>query len=46
MDLIESYAEDLRFARRTTPRALLALLLGALAVFPWVAAEHLVFSRR
>ena len=43
MDLVESYAEDLRFARRPAARVLLGLLLAALAVFPWVAAEHLVF---
>src|SRR3990172_402174 len=43
MDLVESYREDLRFARRPAARVLLGLLLAALAVFPWVAAEHLVF---
>jgi len=43
VDLVESYAEDLRFARRPAARVLLGLLLAALAVFPWVAAEHLVF---
>src|SRR3970282_56182 len=43
MDLIESYREDLRFARKTSTRALLFLLLAALAVFPWVAPEYMVF---
>ena len=43
MDLVESYREDLAFARKPLTRALLAGLLGALAVFPWVAPEHLVF---
>ncbi|MBI4638931.1 MAG: branched-chain amino acid ABC transporter permease [Candidatus Rokubacteria bacterium] len=43
MDLVESYAEDLRFARKRVTRALLALLLVALAVFPWVAPEYMMF---
>src|SRR3990170_1718957 len=43
MDLVESYRQDLRFARKTTTRALLFLLLAALAVFPWVAPEYMVF---
>jgi branched-chain amino acid transport system permease protein len=43
VDLVESYREDLRFARRPVTRALLALLLAALAVFPWVAPDYMVF---
>jgi len=43
MDLIESYAQDLRFARRRITRALLGLLLAALAAVPWVAPDHVVF---
>jgi branched-chain amino acid transport system permease protein len=43
VDLVESYREDLRFARKRVTRALLALLLVALAAFPWVAPEYMVF---
>jgi branched-chain amino acid transport system permease protein len=43
MDLVESYREDLRFARRPVTRALLGLLLAALVVFPWLAPEYMVF---
>src|SRR6266545_2295101 len=43
MDLIESYREDLRFARKTSTQALLFLLLSAVAVVPWVAPESTVF---
>ncbi len=43
MDLVETYAEDLRFARRRITRVMLGLLLAALAIFPWVVPEHLVF---
>jgi len=43
MDLVESYAEDLRFARKRVTRALLGLLLLALAVFPLVAPDWMVF---
>ncbi|HXH82536.1 MAG TPA: branched-chain amino acid ABC transporter permease [Candidatus Tectomicrobia bacterium] len=43
MDLVESYAEELRFARRPTARALLAVFLAVLAVFPWVTPDHMVF---
>lgn len=43
MDLVESYREDLRFARRPITRALLGVLLLALAVFPWTAPEHALF---
>jgi branched-chain amino acid transport system permease protein len=43
MDLVESYREDLRFARRPLTRLLLALLLAVLAAFPWVAPDHMVF---
>ncbi len=43
MDLVESYAEDLRFARKPFTRALLGLLLAALAAFPWVAPDYMVF---
>jgi branched-chain amino acid transport system permease protein len=43
VDLVESYREDLRFARTPAARALLALLLAALAVFPWVAPDYMVF---
>jgi branched-chain amino acid transport system permease protein len=43
MDLVESYREDLRFARRPVARSLLGLLLAALAVFPWVVPEYAVF---
>jgi branched-chain amino acid transport system permease protein len=37
MDLVESYREDLRFARKPLGRALLVLLLIALALLPWWA---------
>ena len=43
MDLVESYKEDLGFARKRVTRALLALLLAAAAVFPWVAPDYMVF---
>jgi branched-chain amino acid transport system permease protein len=43
VDLIESYREDLRFARRPIARVLLGLLLAALLALPWVAPDHLVF---
>jgi branched-chain amino acid transport system permease protein len=43
MDLVESYSEDLRFARRGITRALLALLVAAVIIFPWVAPEYAVF---
>jgi branched-chain amino acid transport system permease protein len=43
MDLVESYAEDLRLARKPLARALLAALLGALVALPaWVEAAWLV----
>ncbi len=35
MDLVETYHEELRFARKPLARALLVLLLLALAVLPW-----------
>ena len=43
MDLIESYAQDLRFARRSITRILLGLLVAALIALPWVAPDHIVF---
>src|SRR3989337_2410256 len=43
MDLVESYAGDLRFARKRVTRALLGLLLLALAGFPLVAPDWMVF---
>jgi branched-chain amino acid transport system permease protein len=43
MDLVESYRQDLRFARKPVTRALLGLLLAALLVFPWLAPEYMVF---
>src|SRR3990170_596101 len=43
MDLVESYAGDLRFARKRVTRALLGLLLLALAVFPLMAPDWMVF---
>ena len=43
MDLVESYREDVRFARRPITRGLLALLLVALVLFPWVAPDYMVF---
>jgi branched-chain amino acid transport system permease protein len=43
MDLVESYAQDLGFARKRITRTLLALLLAALALFPWVAPDYMVF---
>jgi len=43
VDLIESYAQDLRFARRRITRALLGILLAALVALPWVAPDHIVF---
>jgi branched-chain amino acid transport system permease protein len=42
MDLVESYAEDLRFARRPSARVTLGLLLVALAVFPWLAPDYML----
>jgi branched-chain amino acid transport system permease protein len=44
VDLVESYRDDLKIARKPLPRALLALLVAALAVFPWLAPEWVVFS--
>src|SRR5512137_705888 len=35
MDLVETYREELRFARKPLGRTLLFLLLGALALLPW-----------
>ena len=35
MDLVESYREELRFARKPIGRTLLVLLLVALALLPW-----------
>jgi len=43
VDLVESYAQDLRFARKPFTRTLLALLLVGVAVFPWFAPEYMVF---
>jgi branched-chain amino acid transport system permease protein len=43
VDLVESYRDDVRFARKPITRLLLGLLLAALAVFPWVAPEYMVF---
>ena len=43
MDLIESYAQDLRFARRSITRVLLGLLVAALIALPWVVPDHVVF---
>jgi branched-chain amino acid transport system permease protein len=43
VDLIESYAQDLRFARRRITRTLLGILLAALVALPWVAPDHVVF---
>jgi branched-chain amino acid transport system permease protein len=43
MDLIESYREDLRFARRPISRVLLGLLLMAAIVFPWLAPDYMLF---
>ncbi|MBI2527693.1 MAG: branched-chain amino acid ABC transporter permease [Candidatus Rokubacteria bacterium] len=43
MDLVESYRQDVGFARKRITRALLALLLAAVAVFPWVAPDYMVF---
>jgi branched-chain amino acid transport system permease protein len=43
MDLVESYREDLRFARRRITRSLLGLLIVAVAVFPWLAPQYAVF---
>lgn len=43
MDLVESYREDLALCRTRSARALVGALVTALVVFPWVAAEHLIF---
>ena len=43
MDLVESYRQDLGFARKRITRALLALLLMTLLAFPWVAPDYMVF---
>jgi len=43
VDLIESYREDLRFARRPIARVLLALLIATLVALPWMAPDHLIF---
>jgi branched-chain amino acid transport system permease protein len=43
VDLVESYREDVRFARKPITRLLLGGLLAALAVFPWLAPEYMVF---
>ena len=43
MDLVESYRQDLGFARKPITRALLALLLATLVAFPWAAPDYMVF---
>ncbi|OGK78754.1 MAG: hypothetical protein A2X52_07020 [Candidatus Rokubacteria bacterium GWC2_70_16] len=43
MDLVESYKQDVSFARKRVTRALLALLLAAVVVLPWVAPDYVVF---
>lgn len=49
MDLVESYREELRFVRKPIPRALLLLLLAALALLPlqapssWLSRATLVW---
>ncbi|PYM93689.1 MAG: branched-chain amino acid ABC transporter permease [Candidatus Rokuibacteriota bacterium] len=43
MDLIESYSQELRFARRPITRVLLGLLVLAVVALPWVAPDHVVF---
>jgi branched-chain amino acid transport system permease protein len=43
MDLVESYTQDLKFARKTSTRVLLLCLVAALAALPWVAPEYVVF---
>jgi branched-chain amino acid transport system permease protein len=43
MDLVESYQQDLGFARKRITRTLLALLLATLLAFPWVAPDYMVF---
>ena len=44
MDLVESYRDDLKLARKPAPRALLVLLLAGLATFPWLAPDWMIFS--
>jgi branched-chain amino acid transport system permease protein len=44
MDLVESYAQDLKFARKRVTQVLLGALVAALGVFPWLAPEGAVFS--
>jgi len=43
VDLIESYSQELRFARRPITRVLLGLLVLAVVALPWVAPDHVVF---
>ena len=43
MDLIESYSQELRFARRPITRVLLGLLVLAVVALPWVAPDHVAF---
>jgi branched-chain amino acid transport system permease protein len=43
VDLVESYAEDLRFARKRVTRTLLAVLVAALLALPWLAPNHVTF---
>jgi branched-chain amino acid transport system permease protein len=43
MDLVESYRQDLRFARKRVTRVFLGLLLASLAALPGVAPEHVMF---
>jgi branched-chain amino acid transport system permease protein len=43
VDLVESYRQDLAFARTPLARTLLGGLGLAVAIWPWVAPEHLVF---
>ena len=43
MDLVESYRDELAFARKPLTRVLLTGLLAALALLPWLAPEHVVF---
>jgi branched-chain amino acid transport system permease protein len=43
LDLVESYRQDLRFARKPIARTLLGALLAALVGFPWMAPEYAIF---
>lgn len=43
MDLIETYAEELKLIRKPWTRVWVGMLLACLILLPWVAAEHVSY---